>query len=247
MTTSTEDMLSLFEKFQKYVEEEQARREVIQESARDLEQHIRQMMTIIQGIHQESGIKDSPKVISRAKDLVGPCGQVYQKLSSGIPPKEYYKYHEIWRGTTQKAVFCIALIEFLQSGKLASREQVAAELTLKIDQAEGFHLDLEDYLHGLLQLVSELSRLAVNSAACGDYDRPVAISQFVNELNAGFRLLNFKNDSLRKHYDCFKYDLKKIEEVVYDLSIRGLKSSENKSSIDVCPTSNIPENSEMAA
>lgn len=28
MTTNSEDMLSLFEKFQKYVEEEQARREV---------------------------------------------------------------------------------------------------------------------------------------------------------------------------------------------------------------------------
>ncbi|CAH1401639.1 unnamed protein product [Nezara viridula] len=247
MTTNSEDMLSLFEKFQKYVEEEQARREVIQESARELEQHIRQMMTILQGIHQDTGIKDSPKVINRAKELVGPSSKVYQKLSSGIPPKEYYKYHEIWRGITQKAVFCIALIEFLLSGKLASREQVAAELSLKIDQSEGFHLDLEDYLHGLLQLVSELSRLAVNSAACGDYQRPVAISQFVNELNAGFRLLNFKNDSLRKHYDCFKYDLKKIEEVVYDLSIRGLKSSETKSNVDASHTSNISDDSQMAS
>lgn len=42
------------------------------------------------------------------------------------------------------------------------------------------------------------------------------------ELNAGFRLLNLKNDSLRKRFDALKYDVKKIEEVVYDLSIRGL-------------------------
>ena len=46
---------------------------------------------------------------------------------------------------------------------------------------------------------------------------------FVAELDAGFRLLNLKNDSLRKKFDGLKYDLKKIEEVVYDLSIRGLK------------------------
>lgn len=44
------------------------------------------------------------------------------------------------------------------------------------------------------------------------------------ELNAGFRLLNLKNDSLRKRFDALKYDVKKIEEVVYDLSIRGLKT-----------------------
>lgn len=43
-------------------------------------------------------------------------------------------------------------------------------------------------------------------------------------LIGGFRLLNLKNDSLRKRFDALKYDVKKIEEVVYDLSIRGLRS-----------------------
>jgi hypothetical protein len=36
------------------------------------------------------------------------------------------------------------------------------------------------------------------------------------------RLLNLKNDALRKRFDSLKYDVKKIEEIVYDLSIRGL-------------------------
>jgi Translin family len=52
------------------------------------------------------------------------------------------------------------------------------------------------------------------------------ISKFLSELNAGFRLLNLKNDSLRKRFDALKYDVKKIEEVVYDLSIRGLRPSQ---------------------
>jgi hypothetical protein len=46
--------------------------------------------------------------------------------------------------------------------------------------------------------------------------------RFVEELYAGFRLLNLKNDYLRKRYDSIKYDLKKIEEVVYDITIRKL-------------------------
>jgi len=60
------------------------------------------------------------------------------------------------------------------------------------------------------------------------YDRPIQISKFVSdcELNAGIRLLNLKNDSLRKRFDAFKYDVKKIEEVVYDLSIRGLRPTQ---------------------
>lgn len=66
------------------------------------------------------------------------------------------------------------------------------------------------------------SRLAVNSVTAGDYNRPIRISNFINELDSGFRLLNLKNDPLRKRYDGLKYDVKKIEEVVYDLSIRGL-------------------------
>ena len=51
------------------------------------------------------------------------------------------------------------------------------------------------------------------------------ISSFVSELDTAFRLLNLKNDFLRKRFDGLKYDVKKIEEVVYDLTIRGLTQS----------------------
>lgn len=36
-------------------------------------------------------------------------------------------------------------------------------------------------------------------------------------------MLNLKNDGLRKRFDGLKYDVKKIEEIVYDISIRGLR------------------------
>jgi hypothetical protein len=62
----------------------------------------------------------------------------------------------------------------------------------------------------------------VNSVTAGDYERPLKISRFISDLDAGFRLLNLKNDGLRKRFDAMKYDTKRIEEVVYDLSIRGL-------------------------
>ena len=73
---------------------------------------------------------------------------------------------------------------------------------------------------------------------------PFRISQFVKDLHAGFQVLNLKNDILRKRSDSIKYSVsvplpgqndkpitdadvafskvKKIEEVVYDLSLRNL-------------------------
>ena len=78
----------------------------------------------------------------------------------------------------------------------------------------------------------------------GDYQVPLRISQFVKDLHAGFQVLNLKNDILRKRSDSIKYSVsvplpgqndkpitdadvaflkvKKIEEVVYDLSLRNL-------------------------
>ncbi|KAK3088876.1 hypothetical protein FSP39_024875 [Pinctada imbricata] len=97
---------------------------------------------------------------------------------------------------------------------------------VRAKREDGFHMDLDDYLLGLLQMASELSRLAVNSVTAGDYGRPLRIAKFVAEMDSGFRLLNLKNDALRKRFDGLKYDLKKVEEVVYDLTIRGLKPAE---------------------
>lgn len=71
-------------------------------------------------------------------------------------------------------------------------------------------------------MINEMSRLAVNSVTLGDFATPIRLSRFVKDLHAGFQLLNLKNDSLRKRFDGIKYDIKKIEEIVYDISLRGL-------------------------
>jgi len=39
-------------------------------------------------------------------------------------------------------------------------------------------------------------------------------------------MLNLKNDPLRRRFDSLKYDIKKIEEVVYDVTLRKLVPSE---------------------
>ncbi|XP_066597875.1 translin [Prorops nasuta] len=216
----------IFNSFQDYLNNEQEIREEIRIVVREIEKSAREILMILQNIHNEGTIEENiivSEYCSKAREIFGDVQKQYEKLANIIPKNQYYRFYELWRFVTQRLCFLASLVVYLEVKALVSKETVAEILGVKNSREEGFHLDLEDFLMGLLQLSAELSRFAVNSVTNGDYNRPVEIAKFVNELNAGFRLLNFKNDSLRKRYDALKYDVKKIEEVVYDLSIRGLK------------------------
>uniref|UniRef100_G1KD47 Translin n=1 Tax=Anolis carolinensis TaxID=28377 RepID=G1KD47_ANOCA len=172
--------------------------------------------------HRRPGHPRVPKKCQKAREHFGTVRTQLASLKIKFPAEQYYRFHEHWRFVLQRLVFLAAFVVYLETETLVTREAVAEILGIEADREKGFHLDIEDYLSGVLTLASELSRLAVNSVTAGDYSRPLRISAFINELDSGFRLLNLKNDSLRKRYDGLKYDVKKIEEVVYDLSIRGL-------------------------
>lgn len=56
---------------------------------------------------------------------------------------------------------------------------------------------------------------------------PVSVVyQFTLSLNRSFQLLNLKNDALRKRYDGIKYDMKRIEEIVYDVTVHDVNGIE---------------------
>lgn len=93
---------------------------------------------------------------------------------------------------------------------------------VNLKDRDTFHIPLETYLLALTSTIEELARLAPNSVVLGDFSRPLQISRFVKEVQAGFQLLNLKNDTLRRRVDGVKYSVKKVEDVVYDLSLRGL-------------------------
>ncbi|XP_037949811.1 translin [Teleopsis dalmanni] len=215
--------MDVFANYQKYIDNEQEIRENIRTVVREIEQLAKESTIQLQIIHCD--LKKIDYACAEARKQILACAESYQKLAALIPNGQYYRYSDHWTYITQKCVFLIALVVYLEAGFLVTRETVAEMLSLKTNHAEGFHLDIEDYLHGILQLASELSRFATNSVTMGDYDRPLNISHFLADVNSGFRLLNLKNDGLRKRFDALKYDVKKIEEVVYDISIRGLRST----------------------
>ncbi|XP_022118155.2 translin [Pieris rapae] len=219
---SSRDIINtIFGEFQKSLDEEQEIREKIRNICKDVDQVSREITTVLQVIHHDESAISAACL--KARELFEKANTGYSKLKEVVPSGDYYKYHDHWRYMTQRYCYLISLTIWLEKGILATHETVASVLDISAEELKnGFHLDIDDYLVGLLNLCTELSRLAVNSVTRGDYNKPLQISKFVMELNAGFRLLNLKNDHLRKRFDALKYDVKKIEEVVYDLSIRGL-------------------------
>ncbi|CAB1347070.1 unnamed protein product [Coregonus sp. 'balchen'] len=197
----------MFSYIQGFLSADQEIREDIRKVVQVLEQTAREILTLLQSVHQPSGFKEIPSKCAKARELFCTVRTHLGELKTKFPVEQYYRFHEHWRFVLQRLAFLAAFVVYLE---------------IEVVREKGFHLDVEDYLAGVLIMASELSRLAVNSVTAGDYSRPLRISNFINELDSGFRLLNLKNDPLRKRYDGLKYDVKKIEEVVYDLSIRGL-------------------------
>ncbi|KAI9764179.1 MAG: hypothetical protein M1840_008661 [Geoglossum simile] len=137
---------------------------------------------------------------------------------------------EQYRTDGEGQCFAILLCSWLggweAQGQLLTIEDVGRVMGIPVNlkDRDAFHLTIEEYLHALISLIDELARLAVNSVTLGDYRRPLQISHFIKDLHAGFQILSLKNDSLRKRSDSIKYNVKKVEDVVYDLSLRNLVS-----------------------
>ncbi|EPQ54488.1 Translin [Gloeophyllum trabeum ATCC 11539] len=196
-------------------------REKIKEEVGELDRKTRSMVGLLNKIHSTPQDKIPPLV-----DSVRPGLQDLQTTTTAIyeliPPDQFWRWKEMWSNSMRNAVFCATLMEYLTSGTLMSLASASAALGIREEWKNRFTLPAEDYLHGLITLVNELSRLAVNAVTLGNYEEPIRISKFVKDLFAGFSMLNLKNDTLRRRFDSLKYDIKKIEEVVYDVSLRKL-------------------------
>jgi len=133
------------------------------------------------------------------------------------------------------SVYAVAFTYYIETGRIISKEMVINVLgrtygaltsvnTLPPNQ---MCLTTEEYLHGLISVVNELPRLSIHVVTLGDYDAPIRIASLVKQVHAAFQILNLKNDLLRKRFDTLKYDVKRVEEVVYDIRLRGLGPTES--------------------
>ncbi|XP_071690611.1 uncharacterized protein [Rutidosis leptorrhynchoides] len=209
-----------FDEFRHRLEESGNLRDRIKAVASEIESVTRIMHSSLLLVHQSRPI---PEVLEKAKAQIGVLKQLFNKLAEIVreSPGQYYRYHGDWRNETQQVVSLLAFMHWLETGNLLIHTEVEGQLELN---ASEFGLDVEDYLIGICFMSNELPRYVVNQVTAGDYDCPRKVLKFLTDLHASFRLLNLRNDLLRRKFDGMKYDLRKVEEVYYDVKIRGLAS-----------------------
>ncbi|GAD94593.1 recombination hotspot-binding protein [Paecilomyces variotii No. 5] len=198
---------SIFESLQAKIDEETAVRDELHE--------------IVQTLARKGKVK--PVLDDATKEILAQKAEV-AKLRTIASQHPFYKYNGVY--SIELCAWLGGLSEYKSStsASFMTIEEVGKFLDIPVNlkEQDEFHLTIEEYLLALISMVEELARLAVNSVTLGDYGRPLQIGNFIKDLFAGFQLLNLKNDILRKRSDGIKYSVKKVEDVVYDLSLRNL-------------------------
>uniref|UniRef100_A0A1J3E6D5 Translin n=1 Tax=Noccaea caerulescens TaxID=107243 RepID=A0A1J3E6D5_NOCCA len=210
-----------FENFRVQLEDSAALREQIRAVVMEIESATRLIQANLLLVHQSRPI---PEVVEKAKEKITDLRQFYGQLAEILEkcPGQYYRYHGDWRSETQAVVSQLAFMHWLETGTLLAHTE--AEEKLGLNSLE-FGLETEDYLTGICFMSNDLPRYVVNRVTAGDYDCPRKVMNFLTDLHAAFRMLNLRNDFLRKKFDSMKYDLRRVEEVYYDVKIRGLISA----------------------
>jgi len=238
----------IFEQLQTKIDDDAEVRDQIRAITQTLERQGRNAQSVLSRAHSTPAA-NLGSVLVAAEASIKEEVESINKLAAISSNSPYYKYNGLWTRDVQNVVFSILFCGWLggmssyikaEQGKLLTIEEIGAILNgvlvmsanfsysdhppvpVNLKDRDAFHITIEEYLQSLITLIEELARLAINSVTLGDYQRPLQISQFVKDLHAGFQILNLKNDSLRRRSDSIKYNVKKIEDIVYDLSLRNL-------------------------
>ncbi|XP_057549363.1 uncharacterized protein LOC130827612 [Amaranthus tricolor] len=207
-----------FQTFRTQLDDSGNLRERIRAIALQIDSITRIMHANLLLVYQSRPISET---LEMAKSRIGVLQEHFNQLAEIVRecPGQYYRYHNDWKSETQTVVSVLAFIHWLETGNLLLHPEAQEKLGLITPE---FGLDIEDYLVGICFMSNELPRYVVNRVTHGDYDSPRKVLNFLTDLYAAFRMLNLRNDFLRKKFDGMKYDLKRVEEVYYDVKIRGL-------------------------
>ncbi|KAK3328021.1 Translin [Cercophora scortea] len=224
---------ALFDQLKTKIEEDTSVRKELDQIIDELNQHVAYTQGVLSRIHSTPRSK-YPVLLGQVEEGIKKEVATVGKLSEFASKYPYYKYNYKWTRMIQDAISTVLLCAWLggmgsesQPGevcRLLTLDDIGALFSVPINlkDRDAFHITVEEYLLGLINIIDELSRLAMNSVTLGDNELAVQISSFIKDLHAGFQVLNLKNDILRKRVDSIKYAVKKVEDVVYDLSLRNL-------------------------
>ncbi|WVN86142.1 uncharacterized protein L203_101303 [Cryptococcus depauperatus CBS 7841] len=204
------------------LENDQNLRKQIKEASEPIEDLARLAWSEVNKVHSASSSQHQ-EICGNALGIIERIAPLWTNVAKLIPPGEFYRHISTIGPITRSLTTTLTLSRFLLLDELTPAFVVSNLIGLDQDGVKGMILlSSDDYLQGVIGTVNELPRLSINAVTSQNFDLPVKIAAFVNDIFASYSLLNLRNDGLRRRFDSLKYDLKRCEDVVYDLTLRGL-------------------------
>ncbi|RMF54416.1 hypothetical protein D6745_05350 [Candidatus Woesearchaeota archaeon] len=177
----------------KYVEKYDSDREVMIKQTRNV---LKLSKQIINAVNRGQAAK---ALVDKMKETLAKVNKIgnHKLFSEGF-----------YRVAVQEYVEAVCYYHLEKNGRLPTSKEL--------------NVDPEHYLLGVCDLSGEMVRKAVNLAIKGKYSEVVRIKDFVDSLYFQLSKFDFRNSDLRKKYDAVRWDLKRIEDLVLELKMRGI-------------------------
>ena len=169
-------------------------------------------------IKREDVIRLSRDIINLSKQIIYAVqrNEMKEAEKSIRDIKEKIKKLKKINITTDTSINSVAFQEYVEA--ICFYEFVK---TKKIPTGTSLGVSSEEYLMGLCDLTGELVRKAVYDVIHRKFDEASKIKELVHDIYGEFLKLHLRNGELRKKSDSIKWNLKKLEEVMYDISMKG--------------------------
>jgi len=169
-------------------------------------------------IKREASIQNSREVINTSKKIIyalhrGDIKSASSYLKDIEKKKKLLGNAHVWLDTNISKVALQEYVEALCYYHFIKDNKIPTTTSLNVDN--------ENYLMGLCDLTGELVRKAVNSVIKKDFRQAVEIKDLVDEVYGEFLKFNLRNSELRRKSDQIKWNLKKLEDVVFELKLKG--------------------------
>ncbi|KAJ9115306.1 hypothetical protein QFC20_001174 [Naganishia adeliensis] len=203
------------------LEAEQQLKESIKESLQPLDTLSRSVTALINRAHSTPA-DQLEALAEQTIEQVRSASAQWQVVADKIPKGEYHRYAYQPSFILKPLVTATTLAYFLLHDDLLPLPLAAEIIGIKSEWEDRLQLSPDDYLQGVIGASNELARLAMNAVTLRNFSLPLRIATFEKDLFAGFSILNLRNDALRRRFDSLKYDVKRCEDVVYDITLRNL-------------------------
>jgi translin len=142
--------------------------------------------------------------LKKASELIKEIKTEKKKLDVIAKHSSKMLYEGSYKIAVQEYVEAVLYYEFVKNGKLV-------------------HLEVapEHFCLGLADLPGELVRKAVFLAGKGQVDKVKKIKDEVDAIYGELLKFDFRDNEIRRKVDSVKYDLRKLEDLVLDLKLKG--------------------------